>query len=284
MRSPLARRFDAVIIGGGHNGLVCAAYLAGAGPDGLRASSAAHVLGGAAVTEEFHPGFPQLDRELHGQPARIRKVIRDLRPRASTASTIVERPFSNFLPLAGRRRATSRSAADSPRRRPRSRSSRAATPTRCPAYYAMLERVADVLRDLLLATPPTPVGAAARRRGAARRVEGRRAASARSTSPAQRDVLDLFTKSAGDVLDRWFESRADQGGVRLRRRRRQLREPVHAGLGLRAAAPRLRRGERQARGSGATRSAAWARSRRRWRRSARARGVDAAHRRARSRG
>ncbi len=47
---------DAIIIGAGHNGLVCAYYLANAG---LRVTIAErrHVVGGAAVTEEFHPGF-----------------------------------------------------------------------------------------------------------------------------------------------------------------------------------------------------------------------------------
>ncbi|MGA8198399.1 MAG: FAD-dependent oxidoreductase, partial [Acetobacteraceae bacterium] len=47
---------DAVIVGGGHNGLVCAWYLARAG---LKATvcEARPVVGGAAVTEEFHPGF-----------------------------------------------------------------------------------------------------------------------------------------------------------------------------------------------------------------------------------
>ena len=48
---------DVIIIGGGHNGLVCAAYLA---MDGLRpvVLDQRAIIGGAAVTEEFSPGFP----------------------------------------------------------------------------------------------------------------------------------------------------------------------------------------------------------------------------------
>ena len=52
----VARRYDAIVIGGGHNGLVCAAYLARAGVDVLVVERR-HVLGGAAVTEEIVPGF-----------------------------------------------------------------------------------------------------------------------------------------------------------------------------------------------------------------------------------
>ena len=48
--------FDVVIIGAGHNGLTCAAYLAAAGLKTL-ALEQNDVVGGAAVTEEFHPGF-----------------------------------------------------------------------------------------------------------------------------------------------------------------------------------------------------------------------------------
>src|SRR5437879_5726430 len=52
----MAERYDAVVIGGGHNGLVSAAYLARAGLRTL-ALERRHVLGGAAVTEEIFPGF-----------------------------------------------------------------------------------------------------------------------------------------------------------------------------------------------------------------------------------
>ncbi len=52
----MAREYDAIVVGGGHNGLCCAAYLARAGRKTL-VLERRHVLGGAAVTEEIHPGF-----------------------------------------------------------------------------------------------------------------------------------------------------------------------------------------------------------------------------------
>ncbi len=53
---PSKSRYDAIIIGGGHNGLICAAYLARAGRKVLVLEKR-HVLGGAAVSEEVYPGF-----------------------------------------------------------------------------------------------------------------------------------------------------------------------------------------------------------------------------------
>ena len=49
-------KYDAIIIGAGHNGLVCAFYLARAGMR-VRIVERRDIVGGAAVTEEFHPGF-----------------------------------------------------------------------------------------------------------------------------------------------------------------------------------------------------------------------------------
>src|SRR5207249_12070959 len=71
-----------------------------------------------------------------------------------------------------------------------------------PAYYAMLGRVADVLRALLLETPPN-VGGGIQNILQAWKVGGRLKGLGISE---RRDLLDLFTKSAGEILDHWFES------------------------------------------------------------------------------
>src|SRR5258705_9129835 len=89
-------RFDAVVIGGGHNGLACAAYLAGGGIK-VCVLERRSVLGGAAVTEEFHPGFRN-STASYTVSLLNPKVIRDLKL-VQHGLSIVERPFANFLPL-----------------------------------------------------------------------------------------------------------------------------------------------------------------------------------------
>src|SRR3984957_18566630 len=87
---------DIVIIGGGHNGLVCAAYLAAAGLK-VTVLERRGVVGGAAVTEEFHPGFRN-SVAAYTVSLLNPKVIRDLDlPRHGLR--IVERKLANFLPL-----------------------------------------------------------------------------------------------------------------------------------------------------------------------------------------
>ena len=73
----MAQRYDAVIIGGGHNGLVSAAYLARAGLKTL-VLERRHVLGGAAVTEEIVPGLPVLDVLATCVSLLRPEIIRDL--------------------------------------------------------------------------------------------------------------------------------------------------------------------------------------------------------------
>jgi phytoene dehydrogenase-like protein len=192
-----ARRFDAVVVGGGHNGLVCAAYLARGGLSVCVLERRA-VLGGAAVTEEFHPGFRN-STASYTVSLLNPKVIRDLKL-AEHGLRIVERPISNFLPLPDGRHLTVGGGLAATQAQFAKFSRRDADAL--PAYYAMLERVADVLRDLLLATPPNVGGGAQALLGAWKVAKRFRALDL----AGQRDVLDLFTKSAGDVLDRWFES------------------------------------------------------------------------------
>src|ERR1700761_4564822 len=87
---------DALIIGGGHNGLVCAAYLAAAGLK-VTVLERRAVVGGAAVTEEFHPGFRN-SVASYTVSLLNPKVIRDLEL-ARHGLRVVERKISNFLPL-----------------------------------------------------------------------------------------------------------------------------------------------------------------------------------------
>jgi len=190
-------RFDAVVIGGGHNGLTCAAYLAGGGLS-VCVLERRSVLGGAAVTEEFHPGFRN-STASYTVSLLNPKVIRDLRL-AQHGLSIILRPFANFLPLPDGNRLKVGGGLEATQAEVARHSSRDAL--RLAEYYAMLDRVADVLRDLVLATPPNVgdgVGALLDAWKVARRFRALDLAG-------RRDVLDLFTKSAGEVLDRWFES------------------------------------------------------------------------------
>ncbi|WP_431002217.1 FAD-dependent oxidoreductase, partial [Klebsiella pneumoniae] len=86
---------DVVIIGAGHNGLTCAAYLAMAGLK-VKVVERRKVVGGAAVTEEFHPGFRN-SVAAYTVSLLNPQVIADLRL-ADHGLKIVERRAQNFLP------------------------------------------------------------------------------------------------------------------------------------------------------------------------------------------
>src|SRR6202171_1486227 len=147
------RAYDAVIVGGGHNGLVCACYLAAGG---LRVCVVERrgVVGGAAVTEEFHPGFRN-STAAYTVSLLNPKVIRDLHL-AGHGLRVVERPFSNFLPLADGNHIKVGGGLEATQREVARFSKRDAE--RLPEYYQRLDAVADVLRGLLLETPPNVGG------------------------------------------------------------------------------------------------------------------------------
>ena len=190
---------DVLIIGGGHTGLVCAAYLAAAGLK-VTVLERRAVVGGAAVTEEFHPGFRN-SVASYTVSLLNPKVIRDLEL-ARHGLRIVERRCANFLPTAdGRYLITGggRTAAEVARFSARDAA-------RLPEYAERLDAIAEVLRGLVLTTPPNAVEggwAALPELVRAARIGGR---LRRLDMKLRRELLALFAMSAGDYLDNWFES------------------------------------------------------------------------------
>lgn len=186
-------RWDAIIIGGGHNGLVCAWYLARAGKRVLVLERRG-IVGGAAVTEEFAPGFRNSTASYTLgllDPA----IMADM-DLAGHGLRVVSRPYSNFLPTEDGRHLLmggGQSAAAVARWSAKDADA-------LPDYERRLGDVARVLR--LLADRVPPSGDAA---GIVRAVEqGWRLLGL--SAQAKRDAIDLFTRSAREVLDGFFES------------------------------------------------------------------------------
>ena len=191
---------DVVIIGAGHNGLTCAAYLAMAGLR-VKVVERRKVVGGAAVTEEFHPGFRN-SVAAYTVSLLNPQIISDLKL-GDHGLRIVERRAQNFLPapdgsylLTGEGRTHASVAKLSPR-----------DAGRIDAFTRELEVIADVLREFVLRAPPNVtqgLGAASIRE--AFNALGTANILRRLDLEQQRSLLDLFTRSAGEMLDDAFEN------------------------------------------------------------------------------
>ncbi len=200
MNTRRATDTDVLIIGAGHNGLACAFYLARAG---LKVTMLERrgVVGGAAVTEEFHPGFRNSVASY--TVSLLNPIIAADMDLAGHGLTVVERKVANFLPLpcgqyllTGEGRTKAEVARFS-----------AKDADRLDAYGERLDLIADVLRDLILQTPPnvTDGGWGAALPELVKGLGlGRRLSNLDMTG--RRDLLALFSQSAGDYLDGWFES------------------------------------------------------------------------------
>jgi phytoene dehydrogenase-like protein len=189
---------DAVVIGAGHNGLTCAAYLGMAGYS-VRVLERRDIVGGAAITQEFHPGFRN-SVAAYTVSLLQPKVIRDLELHRHGLK-IVERRAQNFLPtedgrylLTGEGRTQREIAKFS-----------AQDAERFPAYAEEIARVAAVLRGLVLEAPPN-VTFGARSLGELGKVLKLGTSLLRHGARARRTLHHLLEQSAGDFLDSRFSS------------------------------------------------------------------------------
>ena len=197
--------FDAIIVGGGHNGLTCAAYLAQAGLD-VCVLERRDVLGGACVTEELWPG-QRVSRASYVVSMLQPKIVSDLRlhdfgyeavpldPSYATFGTD-GRPILFFYD-------TERTQAELARYSKKDADA-------YPGYEAVLARAAEFLRPLLLRPPPA---LGSKRPGD---LLGLLREAGRVAGLTKRDLHELFrvmTMPVGDLLDDWFETDAVKGTI-----------------------------------------------------------------------
>jgi phytoene dehydrogenase-like protein len=185
---------DVIIIGAGHNGLVCAYYLAA---KGLKVTMIERrpVVGGAAVTEEFHPGFRN-STASYTISLLNPKIIRDMRL-YDHGLKVVLRKIDNFLPTTGKdyllsgRNGLTRSeiARHSP-----------ADAAAYDDYSQALTSVISILQQWLLRAPPNAGGGISDILALLKLGNSVRGMNLEE----QRNLIEFFTKSASDILKRYF--------------------------------------------------------------------------------
>src|SRR5579863_153261 len=197
-------RYDCIVVGGGHNGLTCAAYLARAARSVL-VLEAAPRLGGAAVTREFAPGFrvSACAHLLHQMPGAL---MRELKLKAHGLTLAAERMPTIAL-----------SADDRHLLLPSDKSAAlaahsAADAAAYPVYGARLARLAAGLQPVLGATPPRLGTSDWRDRATLLGLGWRLRALGRRDL---RELLRIGAMCVQDLLDEHFESPLLKGALAL---------------------------------------------------------------------
>ncbi len=201
-------KYDCLVIGGGHNGLIAAAYLAKAGKK-VCVLERRHVLGGCATTEELWPGY-QVSTAAYVVSLLLPEIIRELRL-PEYGLTILPRNPSSFTPLPDGRSLLMGPDETLTRQEIAKFSQRDAAAF--PRYEALLDSIAQVLEPLLSETAPDPlplpkswrkIPLAKKLRDAKKAWRLRSAAE--ELGDALPEAIEILTGAARPILERWFES------------------------------------------------------------------------------
>ena len=197
MNATSTQVWDTVIIGGGHNGLVTAAYLARAGHKVL-VLERRYLLGGCSVTEEVWPGY-KVSTAAYVNSLLRPEIIRDL-DLPKYGFQMLPRSPSSFTPFPDGRYLMMGPDAEMTRREIAKFSTKDAE--NLPKYEAMLTRIADFLEPMLDQTPPDPWS----NRPGDLISMGKLAWQFKKLGRAGQEAIEILTGAARPILDRWFES------------------------------------------------------------------------------
>jgi len=193
----MPNRYDAIIVGAGHNGLVTACYLAKAGWK-VVVLERRYLVGGACVTEEIFPGF-KVSTAAYVNSLFRKEIVQEFRLH-EYGFEVLERNPSSFTPYPDGRCLLLGLDADLNRREIGKFSARDAE--NYPRYETMLERVAEVIEPTLTQTPPNLI-----RPGLGDLWSLFKLGKAfRSLGTAAGEAVEILTGPARTILDRWFES------------------------------------------------------------------------------
>jgi phytoene dehydrogenase-like protein len=193
----VSSKYDVIIIGAGHNGLVSAAYLARAGRRVL-VLERRELVGGCVVTEELWPGFKVSTASYVNSLLRP-EIIRDLELKRH-GFVMLPRSPSSFTPLPDGRYLLMGPDKEMTRREVSKFSEKDAE--NLPKFEAMLERIAAFLEPMLTEKPPNPWSMAPNNLLQLART----AWAFRKLGEDGQQAIEILTGAANPILDRWFES------------------------------------------------------------------------------